>query len=500
MRTLASLLALVLLAACSSDKSGEPSANGGGNGGNAAASSTGGGSATGGSHSTGGLGQAGLPQVPAGNDAPSVSHPYTESSENFLNPERGFYAATELVSETDYSWVRETLNVSLLFSYLRLDDYRDAPIPTSLLADAQRGLDAVRAAGLKVVLRFAYNFGDAPDASKARVLEHINALKDLVHDNADVITLVQAGFIGYWGEWHHSTNGLGNDADRKAILEAVLAMLPPNRITAVRTPMYKQASFGAALTAEEAFGALSKARIGHHNDCFLASEDDWGTYETPIADWKKYVADDTQYVAMGGETCNVNPPRSECASALTELEMLHFSYLNQGYEPGVLQGFKAGGCYETLQKRLGYRLVLTKASYADRVKPGGSFALELDLKNVGFAAPYNPRPLVLVLEGNGHRSEVTLPGVEPRRWLPGASQVQVRLAVPSDWPVGDYRLAVMLPDEATNLRKRPEYSIRLANDSVWNATAGDNTLGTVTLAANAAGTATKTGSELQVVQ
>ncbi len=35
----------------------------------------------------------------------------------------------------------------------------------------------------------------------------------------------------------------------------------------------------APLAANEAFNGTDKARIGFHNDCFLASADDYGTYE-----------------------------------------------------------------------------------------------------------------------------------------------------------------------------------------------------------------------------
>jgi hypothetical protein len=43
-------------------------------------------------------------------------------------------------------------------------------------------------------------------------------------------------------------------------------------------------------------------------------------------------------------------------------------------------------------------------------------------------------------------------------------------------PNGTYKLALWLPDQATNLRSRPEYSVRFADQNMWDATAGYNVL------------------------
>ena len=44
---------------------------------------------------------------------------------------------------------------------------------------------------------------------------------------------------------------------------------------------------------------------GHHNDCFLASSDDFGTYDDKSVEYP-YMQDDTKYAVMGGETCAVS--------------------------------------------------------------------------------------------------------------------------------------------------------------------------------------------------
>ena len=79
----------------------------------------------------------------------------------------------------------------------------------------------------------------------------------------------------------------------------------------VRTPYIKQKILKEDdLPTDEghAHTANKKARLGHHNDCFLASDTDYGTYRNKTAEYA-YLQLDNQYVPMGGETCNLNSPR-----------------------------------------------------------------------------------------------------------------------------------------------------------------------------------------------
>src|SRR5262249_49601427 len=140
----------------------------------------------------------------------------------------------------------------------------------------------VRAAGIKLVLRFNYNDGPigAPDAALAQIQQHVTQLAPLLAANADVIAFLQAGFIGAWGEWHSSTNGNDTTQNERAVVDALLAALPATRMIQIRTPEIVDAMFpGGPL--QDGFSGEARARIGHHNDCFLASDNDFGTYDDP---------------------------------------------------------------------------------------------------------------------------------------------------------------------------------------------------------------------------
>jgi hypothetical protein len=360
-----------------------------------------------------------------------------------------------------------------------------------LLDQVSAGFARVRQAGLKVILRFAYNFGpypdSEPDAPKEWVLKHITQLAPLLADNADVIAVVQAGFIGAWGEWHTSTNGLTEPETRKTILEALLDAVPTTRFVQLRYPAYKRELYGEALTARDAFGLSPAARIGHHNDCFVSSATDVGTYpDAQVDELRDYVGADTAFVPFGGETCAVDAPRSECFSAIDEMTKLHMSYINREYEPNVIASWAP--CREEMDRRLGYRVFIESADLPSAVKPGGSFTLTLRLKNLGFAAPFNARPVFLVLRGNGTTSRAQLMKADPRRWL-GDTTVRARVRLSSKMSPGSYTLSLWLPDAAESLQARSEYAVQLANDDVWDPETGENRLGELTVTVEARGTA-----------
>jgi len=414
-------------------------------------------------------------------EPPMEAATYEELDSDAPGPERGFYSYVDILDEgDDLSWVADE-GKALVYAGVHLDAWAVADLPDSLLDDLGAGLGRAQDAGLKVILRFVYNDGPigADDASLSRIEGHLAQLAPVLAEDEGVIALLQAGFIGAWGEWHSSTHGLDTPENRAAVLGAALDALPVSRMTAVRTPHFKDEIFpGGPLAEATAFTGEDAARVGHHNDCFLASEDDMGTYLDPVEDWKDYVAADGRFTPVGGETCAVNPPRSECASALEELERLHFTYLNAGYHPDVLSSWEDGGCMDEIRRRLGYRFVLSEAAWTAKVRPGGRLHVVVALENAGFAAPFNARPLRAVLSSGDAHWVADLPD-DARRWEPGAPiELDWILALPDDVPEGTYTLSLALPDAAPGLGGRPEFAIRFANDGVWDELTGANALTT----------------------
>lgn len=415
----------------------------------------------------------------------AVTHTYAATDAPLLNPERGFFTPYELPGTPGFSPLRATGN-TLVHLNIRLDDWRESDIPEKTLDGLDSNFSDIRDAGVKSIIRFAYNQGpypdSEPDASKSQILRHIQQLTPLLQKNSDVIAWVEAGFIGAWGEWHTSTNGLDNLTDKRDILNALLAAIP-NRYVQVRYPANIIEMYPNPMDAVE-------ARVAHHNDCFLSSETDVGTYErdgvnTILRD-QAYLAELTRFTPMSGETCAPFPPRSECDSAIQEMELLHFSAINEAYHKGILRSWEDGGCMEEITDRLGYRLSLTSADFNGQVRPGGLLNLTVNITNSGFASLVNPRPLFVVLQ-EPNSVFLTRLELDSRTWQPGESSFTASIRLPSDMAEMDYNLALWLPDEAETLQSNPLYAVQFANEGIWDGSTGYNILGTVKVDSSATG-------------
>ena len=407
-----------------------------------------------------------------------ASRSYAPTDADLVNPERGFYEWIDLATDRDFTELR-TRGITLGFASVSLTAYRSAPIEQSFFDALQAGFEAARRAGIKVILRFKYasEIGEE-DASKDTILSHVRQLAPVLQSNSDVIALLQAGFIGAWGEWHSSTHGLDNPADEGDVLDALLDVLPRDRCVQVRAPGSKQRLLGsAAISPDEAGSGTARARVGHHNDGFLGSWNDRGTYEAPVEPMKDWVAQEGRFVPIGGECNTVNPPQTGADNAIREMSRLHFSFLSGEYLWDVLNGWYNEGRLSEIRERLGYRLSLAEASWNASVKPGGVLQLSVRLNNAGFAAPFNARPLYVVLASDSRWHAANLTSVDCRRWEGGGeARFTVLLRVPASLPAGGYRLSLWLPDAAPSLQYKPEYAIRLANEGIWRESSGYNEL------------------------
>lgn len=135
------------------------------------------------------------------------------------------------------------------------------------------------------------------------------------------------------------------------------------------------------------------------------------------------------------------------------------------------------GCMDNIKRNLGYRFVLQTAALPDNAVKGTVMNITLNIKNVGYASPYNKRPLKLVLRNtaSGEVKSFDL-SADVRKWYSGAVTVTEGVPIPADFPAGDYEMLLQLPDAYASIAARPEFSIRLANANVWEAATGYNKL------------------------
>jgi hypothetical protein len=408
-------------------------------------------------------------------------------SAEIANPDRGFYHYTETHYRPDNSgytpldpaqlagW-RAQDKVTVVYRIFFLEKFttQDGLDPDYLQLVANDFATA-RAAGVKLLVRFAYSDTSNVDATPARVVGHIQQLSPVLNSNADIIEVLQAGFIGQWGEWYYSSNFTHDStrpwdldatdwANRDLVLAALLADTAPSIALQVRYPGIKQQFFATAGDTDPRAG-----RVGIHDVCFLASPDDYGTFA--VSTDQQWLADQTRTVAMGGETCAVNLPRS--ASPQSDLAAYHWSFLNRDFNTDVLNSWGPDVLADT-QRRLGYRLRLTTVTMPNTVHTGATMTVQVEMVNDGYAAPLRARPVQLVLRGTQKTITVALP-VNVLAMQPGQT-VSVTAQVPAPPTADSYDVMLALPDSSPALATNANYSIQLANPGVWDQANGWNNL------------------------
>lgn len=417
---------------------------------------------------------------------------------NFSNPERGFYTASEqsftkattMSNLTDGAFVANS-GRSLVYRQYVFTEFQADSLSQNVLDIVDADMAAYRRNGFKCVLRFSYTVseeqvdGKYQDGSPEIWKMHLEQLKPIMAKNADVIATVQAGMLGVWGEWYYSSMGVGDAIPkevRKNLINQLLDAVPSCRTVQLRTPKYKKNYIGdsAPLTAEEAFTGTARARLGHFNDAFLYESLNMGTYTNRKKDMD-YLNQECLYLPNGGEsdvtTQSVYDKWATGEMAKADMAKVHFSFINQDYSQLVISNWKQEGAFNDIAMHMGYRFQLIEATIPALVRPNGTLPVKMNIRNVGYATPYNERRAYVVLYNESNRYLLPLDS-DPRLWAPNnaVTQIDETLTLPEGVVEGTYQVALYMPDVFESLASDPRYAVRLANYDMWDDKTGYNKL------------------------
>ena len=429
---------------------------------------------------------------------------FTEADGEVLNPERGLY------NQTSFYFNGESLpSLSISNSHVEplelvlfyLTGYKSKDLDEDVLDAIGTVFSNLRAAGKKAIVRFGYSSdhqeGDKPwDASKDQIIKHIQQLKPTFTANEDIIYVMQAGFIGTYGEWYYTGNNSPaiKDADdfyyevsgsevlyydnRAAVINELLDAVPESRQIALRTPFYKRYYLSpdsinswAAISSWD--GTDANSRISFFNDGFLADNgNDTGTFHDDY-DWAMWNGQSAKLV-VGGETAyqSTEPNATYCGHdvAIQRIANGHVSYLNKNTGNKIMTYWINNNYLTDICKALGYRLVVNSADITfTTLNSGATVNYSIAIQNKGKTTVIYPRPFKLVLVHNGEASVLADFG-DVRDLAPGAAATTFSGSFTLPQNVMQYdQLAIWLPDNAAGLRSTPAYSIRLANSDVtWS--------------------------------
>ncbi|MFT3793770.1 DUF4832 domain-containing protein [Flavobacterium sp.] len=343
------------------------------------------------------------------------------------NPDRGFFFQADswdtgwpfnylpLEEEEDLQPTEIAADISLVRRIVRLDAYNfaNSTIDQDFIDLLEADFVYLRSRNMKCVLRFSYWNGGTGDTEPtvATVLSHIAQLTDVCQDYEGVISSIEAGFIGRWGEWHTSTHfGLNNDnltaqnvADRTSVANAVFGMTD-TRMVAFRKPQFMRfiAPSLKPLKMKPYYTNSLFARTAAHNDAFLHEEDDDGTYDLPSGPDRDYLNVKSRNTFTGGESNEVFEDWATCdpdannileMGAIEQMEAYHWNHMHSTYHPDVLAQWVDELCFMQINNRLGYRFRMMSSNINTTTN-----VLTVSMVNEGFANVFNARRVFLVLE------------------------------------------------------------------------------------------------------
>ena len=428
---------------------------------------------------------------------------YTETLDTFDNPERGFYSHLRYNFKVSGNEEPENyrLEGNLLHLRLGIGDFsgkvnknKDLEFSQDMLNMLDNILKKIKENGGTAIVRFAYdNFeGDENlEPSLDMILKHIEQICPILTENKDVISYVELGFFGPWGEMHSSD--ISTPANVTKALNLMLANTPEEIKIGVRQPKYYVDFAGidrAKLNENITVKGTKEYRVGLFNDGYLGSHSDLGTFENREIEisWLENQALHTLY---GGEIVSTrgneeNDKLNTAEYMSKEAFRTHTTYLNSEYDENVINAwkketyngddelYKGKDGYLYIANHMGYRFVLRNSNINSL---DNKINLALDLENVGFANLVNSKKVSIILENDSKKYEFVT-DLDPTAWnTKNTSKLNLSISVPDDFEETEYNVYIRISKYGDYLNDSNYQCIRLANNNIWNETLGANYIG-----------------------
>lgn len=331
-----------------------------------------------------------------------VTENFKESDMELSNPDRGYYWQVESSRKEKFSRLEEEgYRLTLLTFDLQNDN--EGILSLEKLQELEDALEAAQDHHIGVIFRAAYGFEDTPNEPEELEMlgEHIRQMSTVLNEYADNILCIQAGLLGAYGEWHSGRFLTRNEEKAKEARLYVLRQwekhLEKDIEVAVRRPKY----------IREAQGILDN-RLSFHNDAFLSTDDDMGTYDDIYSRQEELAWAEKELLLSknGGEMPSWGE-NSVPQNADYEFGKIHVSYLNRSYQAEIFEEWKQRKLHNQnaekyINNHLGYRLFVAQIQKKKNILKlpmlHGLNTFKIEIVNSGYAPLDSEYKLYIVTE------------------------------------------------------------------------------------------------------
>ncbi len=430
---------------------------------------------------------------------------YSESLDTLTNPERGFY------NPVGYNLKQEgnqAINPKGNLIHLRIgiatfsrkhNNQEDIEITEDALNAIKKTFENIRNNNSSVIIRFSYdNFYGQPNKEPAieMILKHLEQLGKILIEYEDVISTIEMGFLGLWGELHGST--ISNYENISLITTKLLNETNQKIKISLRTPghyaAWKKIDRGA-LNLDISTKGTMDYQVGIYNDGYLGSESDLGTFSNRNIE-VAWLSNHAKHTFYGGEiSANYasGTPLNTIEYLSTEAFQTHTTYLNISWNNLVIDSFKNvpymgenpfyknETAYKYIENHLGYRFVLKSSYLTTKIKKTDPLKLKLRIENVGFSNLIKEKLVSIVLENENEIYEIQT-SLNATDWeSTKTTEENFSITLPNEIKEGEYKVYIRLSEYANLKNDHNYHCIKFANKEIYNNNLGANYVGTINI-------------------
>ncbi len=464
---------------------------------------------------------------------------YSDATESLENPGIGFYRTqgyhfTEEGNKAIDTWGN--------ISHLRMDisEFSDKavlsidkesgdttfgeshPLSEDVLEAFETTLENIRQRGKTAIVRFSYdpyfNGTKNCDPDQSVILGHLRQLGEVYTRNTDVITFIELGMYGSWGEMHSSN--VGTNENIAEALQTLLECTPQEIKIGVRRPdiiavwlgVNKGNDYDGFGIETETFRQAAEAkgdtifRVGMYNDGYLGSSSDLGTIGMGASGHQmtremmvNYLETYSRHTPYGGElvaNSNGNHPINTPSYLSLEGFRTHTSYLNyEWHQPTILSWedttFKGDDPeyygkdgFTYVENHLGFRFILRNSEICDSITTGENIQAKLLVENVGFGNMTKRCKTTFVLKNSDAIYEIfPETQIDPQEWLSQKkTEVTANIPLPTSISEGTYQLYMRVSEFGDVTKDNNYHCIQFGNASTqYDSSIGANLIGEIVI-------------------